>query len=167
MAVQQPPTTNSVAASAAMQGYYRFPTVHGNVLVYVCEDDLWTVPITGGIARRLTTNLASAGTPCLSPCGSLLAFTGREEGPTEVYVMPAGGGEATRLTYQGQKVVWVVGWDAERKHIIYASSAAQAFSRCLWLWQVPLAGGQPQRLPYGPATDIARGDKGVVIGRSA
>lgn len=160
------PTNDKAAASAFPQGYYRFPTVHGDALVFVCEDDLWTVAITGGIARRLTTNLATTDTPCLSPCGTMLAFTGREEGPAEVYVMPASGGEATRLTYQGQQVVRVVGWDGAGKHIIYASAAANAFARCLWLWQVAATGGEPQRMPYGPANHITRGDKGMVIGRS-
>ena len=155
-------TTDSPA-----RGYYRFPTAHRNVLVFVCEDDLWTVSIEGGVARRLTSNLAATSAPRLSPCGKLLAFTGREEGPEEVYVMPSGGGEATRLTYQGQqRSVEVVGWSADGKSIFYASSAASAFGRCRWLWKVPVAGGEPQRLPYGPANHIAYGSKGMVIGRS-
>ena len=26
-----------------IDGYYRFPTIHEDRVVYVCEDDLWTV----------------------------------------------------------------------------------------------------------------------------
>ena len=150
------------------RGYYRFPTVQGQVLVFVCEDDLWTVALAGGVARRLTTSLAATTAPHLSPCGKRLAFTGREEGPEEVYVMPAAGGEAQRLTYQGQpRGVAVVGWDVEGKHIFYASSATSAFERCEWLWKIPAAGGEAQCLPYGPAKHIACGNaKGMVIGRS-
>ena len=33
------------------QGYYRFPTICRDTIVFVSEDDLWTVPRTGGIAR--------------------------------------------------------------------------------------------------------------------
>lgn len=156
---------NETKASIA-QGYYRFPTVHRDVLVFVCEDDLWTVALSGGIARRLTTNLAATSAPRLSPCGKLLAFTGHEEGPAEVYVMPAVGGEARRLTYQGQRQVEVVGWDADSQNIFYASSAAGAFDRSKWLWKIAVTGGAPQRMPFGPANHIACSAKGTVIGRS-
>src|SRR5258706_14898228 len=80
-------------------GYYRFPTIHNHTVVFTSEDDLWTVSADGGVARRLTSGLGSAGYPALSPDGQWLAFSGRDEGNLEVFVMPAGGGELTRPTY--------------------------------------------------------------------
>ncbi len=44
-------------------GYYRFPTIQGETIIFVCEDDLWTVPAAGGIARRLTSNLGRNNPP--------------------------------------------------------------------------------------------------------
>lgn len=146
-----------------MSGYYRFPTISNETIVFVCEDDLWTVPISGGVARRLTSNLGATGSPQLSPNGKLLAFAGREEGPSEVYIMPALGGEAKRITYQGSNAS-IVGWDADGENILYSSGAASAFGA--WLWSISPEGGEPKRLPYGPANHIAFGeDGGVILGR--
>ena len=146
-----------------MSGYYRSPTICQDTIVFVCEDDLWTVPVEGGVARRLTSNLGAAGSPRLSPDAEQLAFAGREEGPSEVYTMPALGGEAKRLTYQGSNVS-IVGWDTDGKHILYSSGAGLAFDP--WIWKVASEGGEPQRLPYGPANHIDFSDAGgVIIGR--
>jgi tricorn protease len=92
-------------------GYYRFPTISSRyMVVFVCEDDLWSVPAGGGIARRLTANLGEVSRPCLSPDGGQLAFVGREEGQSEIYVMPALGGAAQRLTYMGGSLCLTAGW---------------------------------------------------------
>ncbi len=147
-------------------GYYRFPTLHGQTVVFVCEDDLWTVPDTGGIARRLTSNLGAASYPFLSPDGTKLAFIGREEGHTEVYVMPALGGPARRLTYLGS-MARVVGWCPNGESILFTSNAGQPFQGLLKLFTVSLNGGLPQELPIGPAQSISYApDGGVVIGRN-
>ena len=42
-----------IAAEPA--GYYRWPTAYGNQLIFESEGNLWNVPLSGGIARRLTT----------------------------------------------------------------------------------------------------------------
>ena len=145
-------------------GYYHYPTIYKSNIVFVCEDDLWTVPADGGIARRLTTNLGISSHPALSPDGQLLAFIGREEGEAEVYVMPASGGSATRLTYLGS-ITTVLDWTPDGK-IVIASSAGQPFFRLTPLYTLDPAGGQPEPLPYGPAVSISFGpDGGVVIGR--
>src|SRR5439155_15230430 len=94
------------------QGYYRYPTIRGETVVFVSEDDLWTVPASGGVARRLTSGLGMASHPSLSPDGKWLAFSGRDEGHAEVYVMPAEGGEPKRLTFLGS-MTNVVGWTSD------------------------------------------------------
>lgn len=148
-----------------MNGYYRFPTIRGDQVVFAADDDLWSVPSTGGVARRLTAGVAQASHPKLSPDGRWLAFTGRDDGPAEIYVMNASGGEARRLTWQGAYAL-AVGWTPDGAQVVYASSAAQPSSRITNLWTVPVDGGVPQRLPWGYAASNAWGPNGMVaLGR--
>ena len=147
-------------------GYYRFPTIHNDTIVFVCEDDLWTVPTGGGIARRLTSGLSEASYPFLSPDGSQIAFIGREEGHPELYVMPAEGGPARRLTSMGGSLVQAAGWTGDGR-IVFANNAGQPFSALMFLYVIGTAGGPPERLNIGPAREIAFGPSGGrVIGRN-
>ena len=82
----------------ANHGYLRYPTLHRETIVFVSDDDLWRVPVSGGIARRLTAGLSEPSTPCLSPDGQSIAFVGRDEQHPEVYLMSADGGPARRMT---------------------------------------------------------------------
>lgn len=147
-----------------MPAYLRFPAVYGDQVVFAAEDDLWTVSARGGRAYRLTAGVAEAGYPRFSPAGDQLAFVGREEGPEEVYVMPADGGAARRLTFHGARCT-VTGWDLQGR-ILYASDQCQPFEGRKWLHRVA-PGGVPERLPYGPANSIAHGPhQMIVLGRN-
>ena len=147
-------------------GYYRFPTIHGDTVAFVCEDDLWVVPVQGGIPRRLTAAPDEESSPRFSPDGQWLAFTGQDEGDKEVYVMPALGGAPRRLTYFGGDCE-VVGWTRDGR-VIFASAANQPFSHITLLYTVALDNpAQPQRIPCGPARTITYGPQGgAVIGRN-
>ncbi|MBT7808756.1 peptidase [Candidatus Poribacteria bacterium] len=139
-----------------MPGYYRSPTIYGDSLVFASEDDLWTVSPEGGIARRLTSAVGATRAPCFSPDGSLLAMVSSDEGPAEVHVMDAQGGELSRLTYQAANAI-VAGWTPDGSGIYYASNGEQPYAHVYHLWTQPVAGGIPQRLPYGPADCISHG----------
>ena len=147
-------------------GYYRFPTIHNNTIVFVCEDDLWVVPAGGGIARRLTSNLGEASRPWFSPDGKLLAFVGREEGQSEIYVMPAEGGPARRLTFMSGSLCLTAGWTPDGK-VIFANSASHWYLRYTHLYTLDLDATEPKQLNLGPARAISFGPSGgIVIGRN-
>lgn len=149
-------------------GYYRFPTIHADTIVFVAEDDLWAVAAQGGIARRFTSNLGEVTHPVFSADGAWLAFVGKEEGTPEVYVMPADGGSARRLTFLSSSCR-VLGWTADGAQIIFMSNYGQAIGSEYSLFTVALEGvpGEVTPLPYGPAQSVSFGPQGgVVIGRN-
>ncbi len=147
------------------QGYLRQPTLAGDTIVFVCDDDLWSVPATGGTARRLTAGLGEPSTPCLSPDGKWIAYAGRDEQHPEVYVMPAEGGPARRLTYLGPDVM-VRGWTREG-HIVFVTTQGQPFFRNYRAYSIDPAGGLPQPFPLGQVNHLAFGPGNArVIGRN-
>jgi tricorn protease len=88
------------ASEGGALGFYRFPALHEDVLVFAAEGDLWRVPSGGGVAHRLTTHAEEERDPVISPDGTTLAFSARYEGPAELYTMPLTGGSPTRWTYE-------------------------------------------------------------------
>ncbi len=79
--------------------YYRMPALRGDTIVFLAEGDLWRVPVAGGQAARLTTQLADEAHPAISPDGKTLAFVGAYDGVPEVYTMPIDGGLPTRRSW--------------------------------------------------------------------
>jgi tricorn protease len=146
-------------------GYLRQPTLRGDRIVFVADDDLWSVAATGGVARRLTAGLAEPSTPSLSPDGRWLAFVGRDEQHPEVYVMPAEGGQARRLTWLGADAQ-VRGWTLAGE-IVYVTTQGQPFFRNHQAFAVAPTGGPSRALGLGQVNHIAFGSDGkVAIGRN-
>jgi tricorn protease len=142
-------------------GYYRYPSVWNDKVIFVCEDDIWSADLQGGgVARRLTNGLGEATHAMVSPDGKHIAFTGREEGHPEVYVMPVDGGAVKRLTFFGESA-HVIGWSDDSKSVIFYSAATQPFHAGT-IQSVHINGGSPQEFPFGIAHFITQKQEGKV-----
>ncbi len=147
------------------QAYLRHPTVLGDRIVFVTDDDIWQVSASGGIARRLTAGLSEPSTPCLSPDGRWIAFVSRDEQHAEVYLMASDGGLARRMTWLGPDTM-VRGWTPEG-HILFVTTYGQPFFRNYRAYTLDPNGGAPQLLPLGQVNHLALGPNGLkVIGRN-
>ncbi len=150
----------SPLASQAGPGYYQSPTLHGEMMVFSSESDLWRVAVTGGSAHRMTSHPAPESEPHLSPDGRWLAFTGRYDGSADVYRMPAGGGPVERLTHEPDEVR-VQGWTRDGR-ILYASQGEVGPS---WYWVLRVVdpvSGAIETLPLADAREGTFDDEGNV-----
>lgn len=86
------PLATAAGQASGVAGYYRFPEIHDDTIVFAAEGDLWITTVDGGVAQRITTHPSEETDPVISPDGTTLAFTARYEGPAELYTMPLAGG---------------------------------------------------------------------------
>lgn len=139
----------------------RFPSVHGNTVIFSYGGDLWVTTLQGGAARRLTSGLGSENRPFISPDGTTVAFSGQYEGPLNIYTIPLDGGEPKRLTYNVEGDL-CFGWTPEGK-IAYGSSAGNFIGRQFRLWTVDPTGGLPNRTVIDEAADVSYFPDGQTI----
>lgn len=152
--------TQSFAFSQGFEGYYRFPAIHGETIIFCAEGDIWTIPLSGGLAQRLTTHAEEEVLPRISPDGKTIAFSASYEGPIEIYTMPVTGGLPVRWTYESDYSS-ATGWTPDGK-IVYDT---RAFST---LPDRQLVTIDPQtkkktRIPLSQASEASYDDSGNTV----
>jgi tricorn protease len=136
----------------------RFPTISNDQIVFSYAGDIYSVALSGGVARKLTTHEGYESFARFSPDGKSIAFTGEYDGNREVYLIPAEGGVPKRLTYTaslGRDDIsdrmgpnnLVIGWTNEGKNIVFRSRMHEWNDFVGQLYLVPAAGGTPTQLP--------------------
>jgi tricorn protease len=154
------PQGDDRSVQAGTLGYYRFPALHDDTLVFTAEGDLWQVPITGGIAQRLTSHPSEESRAAFSPDGKILAFSAAYEGPTEVYTLPLDGGVPARQTYDGAAAL-VAGWTPSGE-ILY-STRRYATLPNPQLVRVNPRSGERALVPLAQASDGSFGEDGRTL----
>ncbi|MFN3822128.1 MAG: hypothetical protein ACK4OO_07315, partial [bacterium] len=140
-----------IASNAQTSGFFRFPHTDGHWVVFTSEGDLWKVPLEGGTAIRLTTQIGEERYPKFSPDGSYIAYTGQEDGQDDIFIISASGGSPNRLTFHPDRDQ-TVGWDYNG-NIIFRSTREIPY-RGYRLYRISTKGGLPQSLGL---------DKGALI----
>jgi Tol biopolymer transport system component/C-terminal processing protease CtpA/Prc len=95
-------TLNSITAHGQIKAeWMRYVSISPDAqsIAFTYKGDIYTVPVSGGEAKRLTFHKAHDYMPVWSNDGSRLAFASDRYGNFDIYVMSALGGEARRLTF--------------------------------------------------------------------
>ncbi|MDP9694592.1 UNVERIFIED_ORG: tricorn protease [Arthrobacter globiformis] len=148
--------------------YLRFPHVHGDLVTFVAEDDVWIAPLSGGRAWRVSSLQLPARNPRFTPDGKRLVWTVIQGTAPEVVIADVEGGGYRQLTFFGHSTTRVKGFTPSGD-IVVTSAFRQAESRHTHAYRLSTDGGWAQELPLGPVESVAFGpelgdEKPVVVG---
>ena len=100
----------------------------GRTLVFDLVGDIYTMPITGGEATRITTGAAYDFHPRFSPDGASIAFISDRDGAQNIWLMSPDGSSPTQVSEESQREVNSLAWSPDgeylftRKHFVDARS---------------------------------------------
>jgi len=99
--------------------------------------DIWVHETSGGIATRLTSQVAADAAPIWSPDGSRIAFTSNPQGHPDLYLMNSRGTGAQELMVQSGRSKIPTDWSPDGRFILFrAVDVGSKFE----LWVVPVSG---------------------------
>ncbi|MEO7307658.1 MAG: S41 family peptidase [Ferruginibacter sp.] len=116
-------------------------TPDGQTVIFAFEGDLWKANVNNGQATRLTAMQGYETSPRVSPDGKWIAFSGRQYGNADVFVMAVNGGEVKQLTYHSSGDE-VTSWSWDSKNIYFNSGRMGQTAG----FKVSADGGTPQRV---------------------
>jgi Tol biopolymer transport system component len=130
-------------------------TPDGNTIVFDLLGDLYTVPITGGRATRLTSGLAFDSQPRVSPDGKQVAFVSDRGGSDNVWMMSLDRRDTVQITKGDHGDLSSPEWTPDGQAIVVTRSAPGPGDSKLWLYQV--GGGSGIQLIKEPAARLTLG----------
>ncbi len=136
----------TIVQGQSKEPFARFPSVSPDAsqIAFSYQGDIWTVPINGGRAWRLTLHEAYEGKPKWSPDGEKIAFISDRHGNDDVFVMNADGSMVKRLTYHSTDDK-LTGWTQDGRVIF---TTERVFNQVEWepeVHTISVEGGTPTR----------------------
>jgi len=90
----------------------------GKTIVFDLLGDIYTMPITGGEATPLMTDIAWQMQPRFSPDGKYIAFTSDEDGGDNIWIMNSDGSNRHAITTETFRLLNSPAWSPDSNYII-------------------------------------------------
>lgn len=150
--------------------WLRYPAISpdGKTILFCYKGDIWSVPSDGGTATPMTLTDSYEYMPVWSHDGKTIAFASDRAGNFDIFVMPATGGEAKRLTYNSNREIpW--SFTADNSEVIFSAYRQDVVTNAQFpigvmneLYAAPVKGGKVSQLLSSPALNVcpsSTGDK--------
>ncbi len=157
-----------------VQALIRYPSIHGDAVVFEAGGAVWKVGVEGGEAVRLTTDSGYDSHPAVSPNGKWVAFTGWYRGNTDVYVVSIDGGPVKQLTWRSiNKPIngkiriapdnIVIGWTPDSRDVVFLTQRDSFNPQIERAFEMPITGGLPTALPMPWTGPLSFNSGGTVV----
>jgi len=124
------------------EGTWMSVSVHGESVIFDLLGDLWTLPLTGGDAHRLTEGAAWDSEPRFSPDGQRIAYVSDAGGNEQIWIMNSDGTEAKQFTNEDKARVTDPVWDPAGPWLLGRRRTVDTRSIGVTeIWQYHLDGG--------------------------
>ncbi len=124
------------------EGTFMSVSAHGDRLVFDLLGDIWSLPLGGGDATRLTADAAWDSEPRFSPDGTRIAFVSDRGGNENIWTMATDGSDLQQVTHEEEARVTDPVWDPSGEWMVVRRRTVDTRSIGVTeLWQVHLDGG--------------------------
>ena len=121
----------------------------GQQIVFDMLGDLYTLPIAGGKATRLTSGMAYDAQPRYSPDGKKIVFVSDRSGGLNVWTLSLDGKDTTQVTKGNDNEYISPEWAPDGKYIVVSKAGGLFGTAKLWMYHVD--GGNGVALSATPA----------------
>ena len=135
----------------------------GRTIVFDLLGDLYTMPITGGTATRLTSGMAYDAQPRFSPDGKRVAFVSDRSGGENVWILSLDQKDTTQLTKGNNNMYVSPEWTPDGQYVIASRSGGLGGTAKLWQYHVD--GGNGLALVATPALPPTLKTIGAAFGK--
>lgn len=130
----------------------------GRTIVFGLLGDLYTLPLGGGAAKRLTSGMAWDHQPRFSPDGKRIAFTSDRGGTENVWMMNADGTNARPVTQEANRFTNSPAWSPDGQWIVVRRRLTDRSSLgTVEVWMYSVLGGKgvqvTKKLEWGDANE--------------
>ena len=124
----------------------------GQTIVFDLLGDLYSMPVTGGDATRLTSGMGYDMQPRFSPDGEKIVFVSDRSGDNNVWLMPSAGGEPRQLSKGVGSYFLSPDWMPDGKYVIVSRAVGLGpFGGLEKLWLYHIDGGTGLEMVGGSA----------------
>ena len=109
---------------------------NGRDIVFELIGDLYTLPLAGGTATRITSGLTFDSQPRYSPDGSKIVFLSDRSGDENIWIADRDGTNARPLTKGKNTRYWSPEWTPDGNYVIVSRSSPGTVGTQLWLYHV-------------------------------